>query len=158
MHYFGFVLCGIMDRFHLCAGRGGEGDIWQQWRDDPKATGSNARDGEGQWSVRKKKASNTQLKPKSQDFQDQIPKAWAHMHIPETLIQERRNWPQHDRREEKVSEVPWQLWDLPNKDLFPHHPLRDSGWAIRHIHKQHLLLNVILSVSMYYWYMMASVY
>lgn len=73
---------------HLITGRDGEGGIGQQWRDVPKATGSNAGQ-RGPGSVRQKgfRYRNHVLDISNTKFQE----AWAHMHIPETHIQERRN-------------------------------------------------------------------
>lgn len=83
--------------FTLITGRDGEGGVGQQWRDVSKATGSNTGQ-RGPGSVRQKGFGyrNHILDISNAKFQE----AWAHMHIPETHIQERRNRDQVIKRGE----------------------------------------------------------
>lgn len=84
MHDFRFLSSAeSADTIQLCAGEHGKDDIGQQWRDDPKATGSNAKDGKDQ-GVSEREVSNAEIETKSQDSKAKFQKAWAHMHIPET--------------------------------------------------------------------------
>lgn len=123
-------------RFALITGSDGEGGVGQQWRDVPKATGSNAGQ-RGPGSVRQKgfRYRNHVLDISNAKFQE----AWAHMHIPETHIQERRNSDHVIERGESsrgsLTAVGFTQW----RPLPPPPSQRHSGRAVRHKHKQHLL-------------------
>lgn len=137
--------------FTLITGRDGEGGTAQQWRDVPKATGSNAgQRGPGSVSQKGFMYRNHILDISNAKFQE----AWAHMHIPETHIQERRNSDHVIERGESsrgsLTAVGFTHW----RPLPPPPSQRHSGRAVRHIHKQHLLSFSLFLRSIGRWWLL----